>query len=55
MISHDFADFAVAQRKRELDDDVYSAATRAVVDWFSATVAGAGMEPAPSRSADNVS
>jgi 2-methylcitrate dehydratase PrpD len=46
VISHDFADFAVTQRKRELDDAVYSAATRAVVDWFSATVAGARMEPA---------
>jgi 2-methylcitrate dehydratase PrpD len=46
VITRDFANFAVAQRKKELDDDVYAGATRAVVDWFSATLAGAGMQPA---------
>jgi 2-methylcitrate dehydratase PrpD len=41
-----FAEFAVAARREELSDDVYAAATRAVVDWFAATVAGSVMEPA---------
>jgi 2-methylcitrate dehydratase PrpD len=46
VIANDFAEFAVTQRKAELDDSIYTAATRAVVDWFAATVAGARMEPA---------
>jgi 2-methylcitrate dehydratase PrpD len=46
MIARDFAEFAVTQRKSELHDDVYEATVRAVVDWFGAAVAGAGMEPA---------
>jgi 2-methylcitrate dehydratase PrpD len=46
MIARDFAEFAVTQRKSELDDGVYEAAVRAVVDWFGATVAGARMDPA---------
>lgn len=46
MVLREFAEFAVAQRAAGLDDDVQRAANRAVVDWFSATVAGAGMDPA---------
>lgn len=46
MILTKFADFAVAQRGAPLDDEVYHAATRALVDWYSATLAGADMEPA---------
>jgi 2-methylcitrate dehydratase PrpD len=46
VITRDFANFAVAQRKKELDEDVYAGATRAVIDWFGATLAGARMQPA---------
>jgi 2-methylcitrate dehydratase PrpD len=46
MIVRRFADFAVAQRGSVLEPEVRHASTRAVVDWFSATVAGAEMEPA---------
>ena len=46
MVVKEFAEFAVAQRGAPLADDVYNAATRALVDWYSATLAGAGMEPA---------
>ena len=42
----DFADFAVSWRSSGLPDDVYAAATRAVVDWFAATVSGTTMPPA---------
>ena len=41
-----FAEFAVAQRGAPLADDVYHAATRALVDWYSATLAGSDMAPA---------
>jgi 2-methylcitrate dehydratase PrpD len=40
------AGFAVEQRDTGLTHDVRHAATRAVVDWFSATVAGSPMLPA---------
>jgi 2-methylcitrate dehydratase PrpD len=46
MVLHQFADFAVSQRRRGLDAEVSHAATRAVIDWFSATIAGAAMAPA---------
>ena len=46
MITGEFAGFAVAQRKAELDDAVYAGAARAVIDWFGATIAGAQMPPA---------
>jgi 2-methylcitrate dehydratase PrpD len=46
VITGEFAGFAVAQRKAELDDAVYAGAARAVIDWFGATIAGAHMPPA---------
>ncbi|WP_396449577.1 MmgE/PrpD family protein [Actinomadura sp.] len=46
MIVKDFAAFAVASRGGPLPDEVYDAATRALVDWYSATLAGSGMPPA---------
>jgi 2-methylcitrate dehydratase PrpD len=46
VITRDFADFAVSQRKVDLDETVYGAASRAVMDWFGATLAGAHMQPA---------
>jgi 2-methylcitrate dehydratase PrpD len=46
MALRSFAAFALDQRRRGLPADVEHAANRAVVDWFSATVAGAEMEPA---------
>jgi len=46
MVLHRFAEFAVAQREAGLLGEVQHAANRAVVDWFSATVAGVGMDPA---------
>jgi 2-methylcitrate dehydratase PrpD len=46
MVLHSFAEFAVAERERGLPADVQQAANRAVVDWFSATVAGSGMDAA---------
>src|SRR5690348_6771068 len=46
MIVEDFAAFAVAQRERGLPAEVLHAATRALVDWYSATIPGAGMPPA---------
>ena len=46
MITEQLASFAVTSRTEGLPDEVYAASTRAVVDWFGATVAGAPMEPA---------
>jgi 2-methylcitrate dehydratase PrpD len=46
MVLRHFADFAVAHRDAALPRDVSHAATRAIVDWFSATVPGAVMAPA---------
>ncbi|MPZ61703.1 MAG: MmgE/PrpD family protein [Propionibacteriales bacterium] len=46
MVLHRFAEFAVAHRTAPLSGDVSHAATRAVVDWFAATVPGSGMRPA---------
>ena len=46
MITQDLANFAVNSRKDGLSDVTYAAATRAVVDWFGATIAGSAMEPA---------
>jgi 2-methylcitrate dehydratase PrpD len=46
VITGDLANFAVTQRKGDLDDSVYAGATRAVIDWFAATIAGAHMPPA---------
>lgn len=46
MITSEFADFAVSRRAADLDDDVYSGAARAIIDWFGATLAGAPMAPA---------
>lgn len=40
-----FARFAVRQRQCDLDPHLEHAATRAVLDWFGATVAGAVTEP----------
>jgi 2-methylcitrate dehydratase PrpD len=45
-VLEEFADWIVAERERPLRPDVIDAATRAVVDWFSATVPGARMDPA---------
>jgi 2-methylcitrate dehydratase PrpD len=46
MIVGKLADFAVASRSAPLSDEVYHAATRALVDWYSATLAGSTMPPA---------
>jgi 2-methylcitrate dehydratase PrpD len=46
MVLRQFADFGLQQRTGPLDPDVVHAANRAVVDWFSATVAGSDMQPA---------
>ncbi|MGV9796501.1 MmgE/PrpD family protein [Mycobacterium sp. NPDC003449] len=46
MLTREFAQFAVTQRKNGLPDEVYAAATRAVVDWFGATIAGVELDPA---------
>ncbi len=46
MVLRRFAAFAVEQRAAGLGAPVRHAANRAVVDWFSATVAGADMDPA---------
>lgn len=46
MVLRRFAEFAVEQRDAGLDVAVRHAATRAVVDWFSATIAGSDMAPA---------
>ncbi|GAA1169660.1 MmgE/PrpD family protein [Pseudonocardia alaniniphila] len=46
MVLRRFAEFAVGQRSAGLDAAVRHAATRAVVDWFSATIAGSDMQPA---------
>jgi 2-methylcitrate dehydratase PrpD len=46
MIVEEFAAFAVASRGRPLPGAVYEAATRALVDWYGATLAGSGMPPA---------
>jgi 2-methylcitrate dehydratase PrpD len=46
MVLQRFAEFAVAERERGLSPEVQQAATRAVVDWFAATVAGSGMDAA---------
>jgi 2-methylcitrate dehydratase PrpD len=46
MVLRRFADFAVTQRDTALPSDVTHAATRAVVDWFAATIPGADMAPA---------
>jgi 2-methylcitrate dehydratase PrpD len=46
MVLRRFAEFAVAERDRGLSPEVQQAANRAVVDWFSATVAGSGMDAA---------
>jgi 2-methylcitrate dehydratase PrpD len=41
-----FAEYACAARENALEPEVRHAATRAVVDWFGATIAGSVMEPA---------
>jgi 2-methylcitrate dehydratase PrpD len=46
MVLRRFAEFAVGQRSAGFDAAVRHAATRAVVDWFSATIAGSNMQPA---------
>jgi 2-methylcitrate dehydratase PrpD len=46
MIVEKFAAFAVESRAKPLPDTVYEAATRALVDWYSATLAGSAMPPA---------
>ncbi|MFI6348632.1 MmgE/PrpD family protein [Streptomyces sp. NPDC050560] len=46
MVVDDFADFAVRSRATPLPEEVAQAATRALVDWYGATLAGSGMPPA---------
>lgn len=46
MILRRFAELAMDTRRDGLTDEVRFAATRAVVDWFSATIAGADMAAA---------
>lgn len=46
MLVRSFADFAVGCRRDPLSHEVRHGATRALVDWYAATVPGAGMEPA---------
>jgi 2-methylcitrate dehydratase PrpD len=46
MICGELADLAVTLRERGLTSDESHAATRAVVDWFAATIAGSVGEPA---------
>jgi 2-methylcitrate dehydratase PrpD len=41
-----FAEWAVARRGEPLGDEVQHGATRALVDWYAATVPGSEMEPA---------
>lgn len=46
MITQEFARFAVSARADVLPAPVYDASSRAVTDWFGATIAGSVMEPA---------
>lgn len=46
MVVESFAAFAAEKRSGPLPDEVYAAATRALVDWYGATLAGSRMEPA---------
>ncbi|MGH3660569.1 MAG: MmgE/PrpD family protein [Micromonosporaceae bacterium] len=46
MVLRQFAEFAVARRQEPLGDELSHAASRAVLDWFSATIPGAEMAPA---------
>lgn len=46
MIAENFAAFAVESRAKPLPDEVTDAATRALVDWYAATLAGSTMQPA---------
>jgi 2-methylcitrate dehydratase PrpD len=46
MLSLRFGEFALQAREKGLPPEVYGAATRALVDWYAATLAGSVMEPA---------
>ncbi len=46
MLIHDIADYAVAERTRDLPDEVFHHAKRAVIDWCAATAPGAVVMPA---------
>jgi 2-methylcitrate dehydratase PrpD len=46
MRSEEFARFVVSQRKGPLPEEVYRGAVRALVDWYAATLVGAGTAPA---------
>ncbi len=46
MLIHDIADYAVAERTRDLPDEAIHWAKRAVIDWCAATAPGAVVMPA---------
>ena len=46
MIIYDLADYAVAERTRDIPKEAFHWAKRAVIDWFATTAPGALLQPA---------